>query len=317
MAASIFISYSHADERALERLHKHLAVLEREGHVAAWFDRAILPGADLGEEIMARLDAADTFVALVSPDYLASNYCYEKEFGHALERYEHGEMRVVPVIVEPCDWRSSPLQKFMALPKDGKPISDWTNANTAYLDVVNGLRNLVTETLTVRGETVAAARAALSEVGARRVRLKRDFDVIEKAEFADKTFRIMHDYFAAAAHELSEASEDLRTRFEEMSATAFTCTIVNRARRGGRDAHITVHNKKGRAYFGDISYVWESHAEDKVSNGAVRVEADDYDLFLVTDHMFGGRDTDAKLSPERAAEWLWNKFVEQAGIEYE
>jgi hypothetical protein len=316
MAASIFISYSHADERTLERLHKHLAVLQREGHVAAWFDRAILPGADLGEEIMAQLDTADTFVALVSPDYLASNYCYEKEFGHALERYERGELRIVPVIVEPCDWLSSPLQKFMALPKDGKPISDWTNANTAYLDVVIGLRRLVTAAPLGRGEPVAEARAASSDTR-RRVRLKRDFDVIEKAEFADKTFQVMRDYFAAAAKELSEASEDLRTRFEEMSATAFTCTIVNRARRGGRDAHVTVHNKKGRGYFGDISYVWESHAADNTSNGSVRVEADDYDLFLVTDRMFGGRDADAKLSPERAAEWLWNNFVEQAGIEYE
>ena len=315
MTSKIFISYSHADERALDRLHKHLAMLQREGVVSAWFDRAILPGADLNKEIKDQLDSSAVFVALVSADYLASKYCYEKEFEYALARHERGETRVIPVIVEPCDWLSSPLQKFLALPKDGKPISEWTNANTAYLDVVTGLRRLLTSAAPSKIDPMPPK--VTQEGGARRVRVKRDFDVIEKAEFADKTFRVMRDYFSAAARELSEASEDLRTRLENMGDKAFTCTIVNRARRGGRDAHITVHNNKGRGHFGDISYLWESHADGSSSNGSVHVEADDYDLFLSVDRMFGGQEADGKLSPQRTAELLWNQFVERAGVEYE
>lgn len=315
MSASVFISYSHADERALERLHKHLAMLQREGLISAWYDRAILPGSDLSGDILEQLDRSDIFLALVSPDYLASNYCYEKEFERALGRAERGETRIVPVVVEPCDWLASPLQRFMALPKDGKAISEWTNANTAYLDVINGLRRLVSAPVVPGVDAITRLQA---DGIARRVRLKRDFDVIEKAEFADKTFSIVREYFSAASRELASASDDLRTRFEEMGAIAFTCTIVNRARRGNLDAHITVHNKKGRGAFGDISYVFEAHAEGNASNGAIRVEADEYDLFLTSDSMFGGRRGDAeKMSPERAAEWLWNQFVERAGVEYE
>ena len=315
MSASIFISYSHVDERTLDRLHKHLAMLQRDGLISAWYDRAILPGADLNADISQELDAGDIFVALVSPDYLASNYCYEKEFERALARHERGEMRIVPVIVEPCDWLSSPLQKFMALPKDGKPISEWTNANTAYLDVVTGLRRLAISPPSV---TVGGASSIPPGEKARRVRLKRDFDVIEKAEFADKAFAVMREYFKSAAAELSSASEDLRTRFEEMNATAFTCTLVNRARRGNQDAHITVRNNKGRHAFGDVSYVFEAHADSNATHGAIRAENDEYDIYLTVDHMFGGRGGDtAKMSPERAAEWLWNQFVERAGVEYE
>lgn len=316
MTTPVFISYSHVDERALGRLHKHLAMLQRDGLVSAWFDRAILPGAGLDVEVQRQLDASNLFLALVSPDYLASNYCYEKEFQHALRRHERGEMRIVPIIVEPCDWLSSPFQQFMALPKDGKAISEWTNANTAYLDVVNGLRRLVAATPQSFGDPGVAAGLQV-EGSPRRVRLKRDFDVIAKAEFADAAFKTMRDYFFAAAKELSEASEDIRTRFEDMSASAFTCTIVNRALRDGRDAHVTVHNRKGRGYFGDITYLWKSHADENASNGSIRVEADEYDLFLTVDRVFGARDAEAKLSPQRAAEWLWNTFVEQAGVEYE
>src|SRR5215213_277997 len=146
MPANAFISYSHADEKALERLHKHLAMLLRQGELEAWFDREILPGAKFDEEIMARLDASGMFIALLSPDYLASNYCYEKEFAHALRQAEDGKIQIVPVILEPCDWQSSPLKQYNALPKNAVPISDWTNQNNAYLNVVEGLRRLLQHT---------------------------------------------------------------------------------------------------------------------------------------------------------------------------
>ncbi len=80
MPAKAFISYSHADEKALERLHKHLAVLRRDGTLEAWTDHAILAGGRFDQEIVKSLNASSIFIALVSPNYLASSYCYEKEF---------------------------------------------------------------------------------------------------------------------------------------------------------------------------------------------------------------------------------------------
>lgn len=319
MSVSVFISYSHADDRVLERLHKHLAMLQREGLISTWFDHAILPGSELEKEISDQLDRSDIFVALISADYLDSKYCYEKEFEHALTLYEAGRIRIIPVIVEPCDWLSSDFQKFLALPKDGKPISDWTNTNTAYLDIVNGLRRLSAQAPSRSQHDTRQTSPNTGEISARRVRLKRDFDVIEKAEFADRTFIVIRNYFSSAADELAIASDEIRTRLEDMSPTAFTCTIVNRARREARDAHITVHNKKGRHdIFGDINYTFEPHAPPNTSNGSIRVSADDYDLFLTAGDTFSQRDREgSKLSPEQVAEWLWNQYVERAGIEYE
>lgn len=314
-----FISYSHADERALERLHKHLAMLRRDELLSAWVDQEILPGSNLNETIRAHLDESDLFLALVSPDYLDSNYCYEMEFAHALSRSQEGVMKIVPIILEPSDWLSSPLRQFMALPKDGKPISDWTNANNAYLDVVNGLRKLLSATPDAHAQRVAKTTPTATENSARRIKLKRDFDAIERAEFADRTYEALRSYFAAASQELSQASDDLRTRQEVISPTAFTCTIVNRAKFGNQEASITVHNGKRRGGFGDISYVFEAHAPANTSNGTIRVEADEFNLYLVVDNFWGGggnRDT-VKYTPELAAEWLWNAFVERAGVQYE
>jgi hypothetical protein len=143
MAAIAFISYSHTDERLLERLHTHLAALKRDGALSAWTDHAILPGARFEDAISAQLERSNLFIALVSPDYIASRYCYETEFQRAFALTEAGKMRIVPVILEHCDWLSTPLRKFLALPKDGLPISTWTNQNEAFLDVVTGLRRVL------------------------------------------------------------------------------------------------------------------------------------------------------------------------------
>lgn len=317
MTVQIFISYSHADDRVLERLHKHLAMMQRDALISAWSDHQILPGANLNAAISSELEKADIFLALLSPDYLASNYCYEKEFEFALERSREGALRVVPVIAEPCDWLSSPFQEFLALPKEGKAISEWTNANNAYLDIVTGLRRLVGEASVPLERLEGPGRGEVVSL-ARKVRVKRDFDVIEKVEFADKTFSSMRDYFRDAASELEGASEDLRSRMEDMSPTAFTCTIVNRAKMPKAEAHITVHNQKARSrgFGGNIEYVFQAYADPGSSNGSIRVDADEYNLYLSTNG-YGGYGENSKYSPSQVAEWLWNKFVQQAGIEYE
>jgi hypothetical protein len=314
MPVRAFISYSHADDKVLDRLHKHLAMLQREQLLSAWSDHAILPGSPIGQTIDAQLEECGLFLALVSPDYLASRYCYDKEFDRALELFKAGRMRIVPVILEPCDWLASPLSEYMALPKNGKPISEWTNANNAYLDIVTGLRRLL-QAPAARSDQ-PRAEATDGAIGIRKLKLQRDFDSIQKAEFADGAFEVIRDYFQKASAELMQASDDLRTRVQDMGPTAFTVSLVNRAKLRQGESHITVHNHKRRNGFGDITYSYEAHAPDNTSHGAIRVEADDYNLFLNVDGYMGGRNG-TKYTAERAAEWLWNEYVGKAGIEYE
>ena len=117
-----FISYSHLDEKALERLHTHLATLRRDGQLTAWYDRKILAGGMIDNEVASNLSDSELFLALVSPDFLASNYCYEREMEIALKRHDEGSLRVVPIILEACDWKSTPLGKLKIIPKDGKRL---------------------------------------------------------------------------------------------------------------------------------------------------------------------------------------------------
>ena len=320
MTTTAFISYSHADDKSLERLHTHLAVLRRDGNLSAWYDHAILPGGHLDREIEAQLAKSELFLALVSPDYLASNYCYEKEFEHALKLADAGNLRIIPIILEPCDWLASPLSQFKALPKDGLPISEWKNQNNAFLNVTTGLRLLLdgkAERSKRESGTTEGSSRSQPPSSNKRPKIKRDFDAIDKADFADKTYEIIKGYFNASCDELRATSDDLRAKFENMSSTAFTCTVVNRGKRNGGEAHITVHNGKQRERgLGDITYVFARYAEINTANGFISVEADDYNLYLSMHLGFTG-DREAKYAPEQAAALLWNEFVTKAGIEYE
>lgn len=309
-----FISYSHRDTTSLERLHVHLAMLRRDGFIQEWFDRDILAGDSLDEEITRQLETSELFLLLVTPDFLASDYCYNRELQYALDRHRAGKARLVPIIIEPCDWTSSPLRELKALPKDGKPVSEWTNENNAYLDVTKELRRIVESD--VRPVEAPVATMADERSPARRYRVKRDFDDIDKGEFREAAFAEIRDYFRRAIAEI-DGIEDLRGRFKEISATTFGCTIINRALDRGT-AHLTVHVRSDRYVMGDIYYSFSENAPPNTSNGGFSVKVDEFDLFLTGDHFgFGGGAGKDRLTSTAAAESLWSEFLQQAGVTYD
>jgi hypothetical protein len=74
---------------------------------------------------------------------LASDYCYEIELRKALEREAKGDVSVVPIILRPCDWQNGPFSNLKALPKDGRPVTAWSNRDEAWNDVARGIRRIV------------------------------------------------------------------------------------------------------------------------------------------------------------------------------
>lgn len=317
MMAKVFISYSRRDEKALDRLHTHLAMLRRDGLVETWYDRDILAGQNIDREIESNLSASEIFVALASPDFLASNYCYEREMKAAFERHEAGSIVIVPVIVEACDWKASPLGKLKALPKDGTPISTWRNEDVAYLDVVTELRRILGKTnskISVGTDTQSENPASTSTQSPRRYRIKKEFDAIDRAEFAKVAFDRIREYFQQSINEINQIGEPLRALFEKMNESAFTCTVLNKAGRN-LEANITFH-LQGKRSFGDIIYSFSHRAADNTSNGHIGVEADEYEQFLTLDG-FRGSSQKERLSAEEAAEKVWREYISHAGIDHD
>jgi hypothetical protein len=141
----VFFSYSHKDEDLCVELVKHLSILKRQGVIQDWHDRKIGAGKEWEGEIDTHLNTAGVILLLISSDFLASDYCYDKEMNRALERHEAGEACVIPIILRPVDWEGAPFGKLQALPKDAKPVTSWPDQDQAFLNVAQGIRAAVKE----------------------------------------------------------------------------------------------------------------------------------------------------------------------------
>lgn len=121
----VFLSYSHKDETWKERLRPQLRALENIGRLTVWDDRRIDLGGDWYDEIEAAVDSADVAICLISPDYLASDFCVKEEIPHLLDRRRRHGMSLLPVLIRPCAWELvewlAPLQMH---PRDGRSIKE-------------------------------------------------------------------------------------------------------------------------------------------------------------------------------------------------
>lgn len=150
----VFVSYSHLDDEFRKRLDTHMAQMRREG-MQTWFDGDIRPGGELDPEIMWALKRADIFVALASPNYLASSYCFEKEYGFALRKAARKKLHLIVVLLRQCQWRHTKMARYKLLPHDAKAVDKWARRGDAWENVVSGIQLIVND---VRAEQAASPK---------------------------------------------------------------------------------------------------------------------------------------------------------------
>lgn len=152
----LFFSYAHEDENLRDELAKHLSILRRQGIISEWYDRDITAGSEWANAIDDNLDTADIILLLISPDFIASDYCYDTEMTRAMERHEAGEALVIPVILRPTRWSGAPFSKLQALPKNAKPVTSWPDQDEAFLYVAEAIHK-VAEQMAKKPASPAAA----------------------------------------------------------------------------------------------------------------------------------------------------------------
>ena len=136
-----FISYSHEDEQKKKKLRTCLAVMERTGKIKLWDDSDITAGGKARQEdILKEVANSDMLLYLVSAASLASKNC-NKELTEAVRVGR----RVIPIILESCDWLNDRLSNFQVLPDKAKPINKWQPEDDGWQSVVDGIRKAIEE----------------------------------------------------------------------------------------------------------------------------------------------------------------------------
>ena len=133
-----FITYSHEDTDAKDKLRRCIAIMEQQNKLVTWHDAEMIGGDKWREGIIKHLADSDILLYLVSAASLESKNC-NKELAEALR----SEVRVIPIILEGCDWMNHQLNDFQAFPDKVKPINEWQPESKGWQNVVDGIRKVV------------------------------------------------------------------------------------------------------------------------------------------------------------------------------
>jgi len=312
--AKIFLSYSHKDEALRNELEIHLAALKKQGVIEIWHDRRIGAGLDVDQMISEHLDQADIVLLLVSPYFIASEYCYDIEMNRAIELHRTGKARVIPVILHPCDWHNLPFGKLRATPTDGKPISKFPNQHDAFLDVSIAIRqaaeemNLISPSTNVPsrlGDSTTPRLIEDSPVRTSNLRIKKKFTDREKDRFQTEAFEYLAKFFEESLAELSVRNDAVETEFRRIDANEFTAAVYLQGAEAN-SCRISLADKK--AFFGGIAYAG-GRTSGNGFNESISVNDDGYIMFLEPLGMASWGREKGPLSFEGAAEYYWGLLI--------
>lgn len=311
--ATLFFSYSHRDEMLRDELEIHLTMLKRQGVITTWHDRRIGAGKEFGKEISHYLEEAEIVLLLVSPDFLASDYCYDVEMARALDRHESGEARVIPIILRPCDWHSAPFAKLLAVPKDGKPVTKYPNQDDAFLEIAGAIRTAANELPSAGGADVqailpqATATRATSGCRSSNLRLRRTFTDQDKDSFLEEAFEFIANFFEGSLTELEQRTQGIDAKFRRVDANHFTAAIY---RNGAAENQCKIWLADRDRFTGNIHYSSNPSTRDNSYSESLSVEDNGHSVFLrpMMGGIFGG-DRSKLLSQEGAAEHLWEMLI--------
>lgn len=310
--ASVFFSYSHADETLRDQLEKQLSLLKRQGVIETWHDRRIGAGRDFANEINDHVETDDIFLLLVSADFLDSDYCYEKEMKRAMERHEASEAIVIPVILRACDWHGTPFGKLNASPPDGRPVTQYPDRDQALLEVAKAVR--------AAAERIAGKSARLPKFGAAprptvaslaaatgprssNLRVAKEFKERDRDCFRNDSFEFMAKFFENSLNELATRNPGIEANFRRIDANRFTAMIYKNGR-SVSGCTIFIGNSFTS---GGIAYVAGETTESNSYNECLTVQSDDQSLYLRGMGM--ARGDSKKLSQEGAAEFYWSILI--------
>lgn len=135
----ILYLYASADAAFGKALETQLAALSRQELIQSWHEGCIQPGQIVATALAQHIHQAEVLILLVSADLFASDQSYAL-LQQALRRHDDQGVVLIPVIVRPVEWQSTPLGGLRVLPEGGKPVITWPNQEEAWLAVVQAVR---------------------------------------------------------------------------------------------------------------------------------------------------------------------------------
>jgi hypothetical protein len=148
----VFVSYAREDRKWLDRDYRFnlipfLMESLRKQNVVFWFDKDLKPGDEFRNHIEAEIDQAQIALLIVSQAFLNSEFIDKYEMSRIADRARLGQMIIVPVLVEPCDWSEYPVLADRQMVPGAMPLIDFTESDSKWArvkaDILDGLKTQI------------------------------------------------------------------------------------------------------------------------------------------------------------------------------
>jgi hypothetical protein len=226
---TIFICYSHADTRWIERLRTALAPLTGRHRLDLWDDGRIKPGADWRKEIQSALATSNAAVLLVTPSFLASEFIVRKELPVILRRHKREGLPVVWIPVSATSFEQTALERMQAAHDPSRPLDTLPvpRRNKAFVEIVKRISEAAATTALadVLRATDAVTPAILSEATGRDRRRKPGIVARQRegrVELHDRAGEVIDVIDPPDLGRLSEAERQLIATYQASMAAAYT-----------------------------------------------------------------------------------------------
>ena len=296
----IFLCHASEDKESVVR---PLASVLKSHDITCWLDEAEI---SWGESITRKVNqglATSRFVLVV-----LSAYCMDKNWPQreldAAQNLEasSGLVRILPLLVGDSAQRQRILASLPLL--NDKRYLVWDGDGEK---IVQELAPLLGKQCQTGGDISLPSNPCIDIP---MPRIKKNFTDLDREQFLRDSFQAVADYFQTALKQLEQTLPEIATDFDEIQRYKFVAKIFIRGQekarckvwRGGLSA-------EGIAY----SENFQNYDEDSSFNEQITIESNDTELglkFLMGlrwGQAGSGREI---LSPAKAAEGLWKRFIQ-------
>jgi hypothetical protein len=132
----IYIIHAAADKTDKDNLVKFLTPYQQ---IEIWHDDLIAAGTLKNETIVSNISSCDIIIVLLSSDLLS-----DQTLLNTYREYLYHPKIIVPVLLRPCLWEREPSVNLLTLlPRDGRPVSQYTNRDEAYHHIAKEIIHVI------------------------------------------------------------------------------------------------------------------------------------------------------------------------------
>ncbi len=143
-AVLVSLIYAKEDETMASDIKYALLPMEKLGKIKLQDFSKLTLSDNAEEEDLAVLKSSSLVLVLISPDFLAKDFCYSEDARLLIESAQSKQLLLIPIILRPSPlWKEVNFGKFEELPKDGDAMTEYQNNDRALHDVVKGIKKQI------------------------------------------------------------------------------------------------------------------------------------------------------------------------------